>query len=191
MHITHPPQIPSAGITRDVRLRFLANAAFAANITFQNLLDTILFAATATSGFDLFQAVRINSVEVWAAAVLGTASTVAVTFDGATVGAAGDLILHTDTSMGIQPAHVKAVPAPRTQAGQFQPSGSAIAFLLEAPSGAVIDLSMTLRQPIDGNAVAAQNVLVAATAGVVYLRGLDGLASASTKLAPQGTLSIQ
>jgi hypothetical protein len=188
--ISHPPQIPSYGITRDVRVRFESPAAVNAAITFQNLLDVFLVATGATTGFDVFDAVRVNSIEVWASAILGTAVTATVVFEGTTAGAQGDQKIHTDTSMGIQPAHVKARPDPRTQAGQFQASSAANAFILEVPAGTVVDVSISLRQPLLATAVAVQNPLVGATTGVFYLRGLDGLAVSTTKFTPQGTQSV-
>jgi hypothetical protein len=187
--LSHPPQLPSYGITRDVRLRFVSNAAFDAAITFQNLLDLILVAVSATSGFDLFEGVRINSVEVWAISAVGTPATAVVVFSGVTIGAYGDQKTHTDTSVGIEPAHVKAKPDPRTQAGQFQLSSADVAFSLDIPTGSVIDVSLSLRQPVAAEAVACQNVLVGATAGAVYYRGLDGKALSLTALPCVGALS--
>jgi len=188
--ISHPPQIPSYGISRDVRMRFTQIAGGVTNITFQNLLDTVLVATSATTATDLFQAVRVNSVELWSIAALGTPSTVSLIYDGATTGAAGDQKLHTDTSMGVEPAHVKARPDRLTQAGQFQASSAATAFLLDTPAGTVIDVSVTLRQPVNGSVVASQNVLVGATAGAVYYRGLDGKTTALTNLAVVGPLAV-
>lgn len=187
--IPHPPQIRSYGLTHNVRLRFVSNAAFGGNLTFQNLLDTILIGTSTTTLADLFYAVRVNSIELWTLPVIGGASTVNLTFTGATVGAVGDLKLHTDTSMGIEPAHVKARPDRLTQAGQFQPSSTDVAFTLNCPSGTVIDVSMTLRNPIEGNNVASQNAGVAAVAGTVYYRGLDGKAVATTTLPIVGAFS--
>jgi hypothetical protein len=188
--ISHPPQLPSYGITRDVRMRYTATAAGTTAVTFQNLLDTILVATSGTTATDLFQAVRVNSVELWSIAAQGTPTTCSLVFDGATVGAAGDQKVHTDTSMGVEPAHVRARPDPLTQAGQFQPSSNNTAFFVEVPAGAVLDVSMTLRQPVNGAAVSSQNVLVGATSGAVYYRGLDGKAIASTNFPPVGALSV-
>jgi hypothetical protein len=188
--ISHPPQIPSYGITRDVRIRFTQIAAGVTNITFQNLLDTILVATTSTAASDLFEAVRVNSVELWAIAALGTPNTVTLIFDGTTLGAAGDQKLHTDTSMGVEPAHVKARPDRLTQAGQFQTTSASVAFIMNCPAGTVIDVSMTFRQPVIGTANASQNVLVGATAGAVYYRGLDGKTTALTNLPVVGPLAV-
>jgi len=188
--IPHPPQLPSYGITRDVRLRFQAIAAAATNITFQNLLDTVLVLTGATTAADLFEAVRVNSVELWAIAALGTPVTVILAFDGTTVGAAGDQRTHTDTSMGVEPAHVRAQPDKLTQAGQFQASSANIAFLLDVPAGTVIDVSMTLRQPVLGVVVASQNAPVGATAGAIAYRGLDGKTTTLTNYPVQGAVSV-
>jgi len=188
--LSHPPQIPSYGISRDVRMRFSVTAGGTTNITFQNLLDVILMATSSTAGYDLFEAVRVNSVELWAISTLGTPVTVSLIYDGSTVGAAGDLKTHTDTSMGVEPAHVRARPDPLTQAGQFQASAANVAFTVSAPAGAVVDVSLTLRQPVLGVAVAAQNVLVGATIGALYYRGLDGKTSALTNFPVQGAYAV-
>ncbi len=174
-----------------MRLRFVTNAAFSGVITFQNILDTVLFATSATVGYDLFTAVRINAVEIWAMPAIGQTSQIILSFSGQTAGAVGDDKLHTDTSMGVQPAHVRAHPDPLTQTGQFQASSSANALTLSLPSGAVIDVSVTMRQPFDGDVRQCQNSLSGATTGATYFRGLDGLATAATKFNPQGSFAVQ
>jgi len=188
--ISHPPQLPSYGITKDARIRFATNAAVETAISYQNLLDTVLLAVSATSGFDVFDAVRINSVEAWGIAAIGTPATVSVVFNGETVGAAGDQKLHTDTSMGIEPAHVKARPDRLTQAGQYQASTANTAFTIAGPSGMVVDLSVSFRQPMQGQAVACQNALVGADTGAIFYRGLDGKSSSLTAFPVQGALSV-
>jgi len=199
VQITHPPQLPSYGITRDVRMRFqCTEAAFNADITFQNLLDTVLVAIGSTSAVDLFQSVRVNAVECWAPsqgvnpgseAGFTPPSTVIVIFDGTTVGAQGDQKTHSDTSMGIQPAHVRCRPDPLTQAGQFQNSTADVAFRLDVPEGTVIDVSLTFRQPVLGNAVSAQHAAAGLTAGAIYYRGLDGLIASGTNLPVLGAVA--
>jgi hypothetical protein len=188
--VSHPPQIRSYGVTREVRLRFVSNAAFAGSITYQNLLDCVLVGTSATTLADLFFAVRVNSVELWSLPAVGGANTVVLIFSGATVGASGDQKTHTDSSMGIEPAHVKANPDRLTQAGQFQPSSADVAFTLQVPTGTVIDVSVAYRNPVDGAApVASQNAGVAITAGQLFYRGLDGKAIATTQLPVVGALA--
>jgi hypothetical protein len=183
--ISHPPPIRDYSITHERRLRY-SSGGYDGNITFQNLLDTLLAVTSAITAADLFSSVRIKAVEVWFLPVLGNAGSVSVVFDGATAGSIGDQQIWTDTSMGIQPAHVKARPAPRSGAALFQESSAANAFYLNAPSGAVVDVHLSFRQNMLGGAVAAQNAVVGGTTGAVVTRGLDGLAAASSKFAAPG-----
>jgi hypothetical protein len=182
--ISHPPEIKEYSVRHGTRLRFVANSALNGAITFQNLLDTMLVAATAILGYDQFYSVKVRFVEVWASPLLGSAVTVSVAFVGITAGEVGDQRFHTDTSMGIEPAHVRAVPSLRSLASQFQLNSAAEAFLLTCPSGAVVDVGLTFVQTPVAVAVAAQNALVGATVGAPYWRGLDGLAIGTTKLTP-------
>lgn len=183
MSISHPPQIPSFEVRHGVRLRFVTSSAVSQSITFQNLLDTILMATTATTGADLFVSVKVRRIQVWATPVLGNATSISLLFGGGAAGAVGDQKLHTDTSMGIQPAHVAARPAAKSLASNYQVSSVDEAFFVVAPSGAVVDVEMSFVGSFNA-AVPAQNPLVAANPGAVYLRGLDGLATATTKFAP-------
>jgi hypothetical protein len=182
--ISHPPPIQDYAVRHGTRLRFIVNSAFQGGITYQNLLDTMLFAVTNILGYDLFYAVKIRRVSVWATPVIGNAVTVAVDYIGATVGASGDQRFHTDTSMGVQPACVRAKPSPKSQASLFQLSSSNNAFLLTAPAGAVVDVELTYVQSAILVAVAAQNALAGASVGGQYWRGLDGLAAAASKFTP-------
>jgi hypothetical protein len=188
--ISHPPEIPSYGITRDVRLRFTQIAAGATNITYQNLLDTVCVGTSTTTAADVFEGVRVNSVEIWAIAALGTPATVILSFDGTTVGAQGDQKTHTDTSMGVEPAHVKASPDRLTQAGQFQATNTNVAFILTCPAGSVIDVSLSFRQPVLGEVNATQNNAVGIAAGLIFYRGLDGKAAAATNIPVIGASSV-
>jgi hypothetical protein len=179
--ISHPPPIQEYAVRHGTRLRFVLTAGFSGSITYQNLLDTMLMAATTILGYDIFQFVKVRAVEAWASPLLGSAVTVAVAFDGQAAGFVGDMRYHTDTSMGVQPAHIKARPSPNSQASQFQVASAQNAFYLDAPQGSVVDVELTFVQSSTAQAVAAQNALVAATAGAPYWRGLDGLAVATTK----------
>lgn len=176
----HPPQINSYEVTHKTRIRFTAVAAAAlAQITFQNLLDCILIATGATAGYELFDIVKIRSIEVWGQASLGTPSTVSLQFSTAT----GDRAFHTDTSLGVRPAYVKAVPSQKSLASFWQVSAGGSAFQLSCPAGSVVDCSLSFRTSTQAP-VAAQNALVGATVGELYFRGLDGIAIATTNFPP-------
>jgi hypothetical protein len=164
-------------------MRFVSNSSANQNVSFQNLLDTFLVASSATAVWDVFQAVRIRAVEVWAIPVLGNASTVEVQFLGNVAGQYGKPQVFSDTSMGVQPAHVRAVPNRKSSLALWQQSSADVAFNLMCPSGSVVDLELAFIGRY-GVPLAAANVSVATSAGAFYVRGFDGLAAASTKFTP-------
>jgi len=187
--IPRPPQIGNYEVVHSSRLRFSTpTSAFDGNITFQNLLDTLLFATSATTAFDLFRFVKIRRIEVWSASQLTPAdgdgplpSTVTVVFQGTTAGIVGDVSIHTDTSMSIEPAYVNARPNRKSLASNYQVSSSAVAFRLTCPINSVVDVELSYKQQFV-SPVAAQNATVGATAGDIYLRGLDGVAASTSAL---------
>jgi len=184
LSIPRPPPIRPQ-ITHHQRMRFISNAAVFRNITFQNLLDTIGVAITAVLGFDVFDQVKVNFIEVWSLPAIGSSSTVTIQFSGAGVGSLGDGSVHSDSSMGIEPAHVFARPNFMSQSGQWQVSNTNAAFTLTCPTGSVVDVDLSFRVLTTQPPMALQNALVAATVGDIFYRGLDGLASAATALPAQ------
>jgi len=185
--ISHPPVISNYLLKHNVRLRFIMAAAASSPITYANLLDCILVATTAVSGSDVFHRVRIRGVEMWGIAALGTSSSVSCQFVGAASGFFGDGKFHTDTSMGIEPAHLVARPDPNSLADLFQNSSTQIAFTLEGVAGTVVDVLLSYQQLNNIN-VTASNALVGATAGTLYWRGLDGLAISTSNFIPPSNL---
>jgi hypothetical protein len=183
----HPRELSNYEIQQERVLRFTVTAAvIEQTFSFQNLLDAILIATTAIAGTDLFDLVKINKVEVWGQAALGTPSTVSVTFMTTT----GDRSIHTDTSLGIKPAHCIGKPSGQSLASFFQASGGGNVFKITAPAGSIIDVSCFFKTA-NAVPVAAANALVGATAGDLYFRGLDGLAIAGTNFPPiVGVLAI-
>jgi hypothetical protein len=142
-------------------------------------------ATTSTAPYNLFQAVRIRFVEVWSIAAVGTPTTVTVSFAGQSSGLVGDSKIHTDTSIGIEPAHFKAVPLKKYLASNYQISSGGYAFYLKVPANAIIDVGLSyIGESYQGGAQAAQNNSSGATVGTIFFRGLDGLASASTNFPP-------
>jgi hypothetical protein len=183
----HPPQINGYEVTHKNRFRFTVTAATAlSQISFQNLLDTFVIAATATAGFDFFDIVKIRAIEVWGQAALGTPSTITVAF----VTGTGDRSIHTDTSLGVKPAYVKAVPSEKSLASFWQVSAAGAAFLITCPAGSVVDLSLSFKTAEELAPVATQNALAGATVGQNYFRGMDGLAFAATNFPPIGGVNV-
>jgi len=185
--IPHPPQIMPQ-LVHHQRMRFISNTAVFKNITFQNLLDSIGVAVTTILGYQVFDQVRVASVEIWSLPAIGATNLVTVQFSGATAGALGDGTVHSDNSMGIEPAHVLARPNLLSQAAQWQISSAANAFAITCPTGAVVDVTCSFRTLSTQTPVALQNALVAAAIGDIFYRGLDGLATATTALPAQAPI---
>jgi hypothetical protein len=181
--LSHPPPIANYSIVHSTKLRFITNAPVAQTIiTFTNLLDTILVAKTAITLSDLFSQVRIRAVEMWAVPAIGGATTVECSFDNNVPGTTGDVRLHSDTSMGIQPAHLRCRPAAKSGTALFQATGNGNAFTLTCPTGTVIDVELSFRGIPNTNVSAAGAAAV--TPGAWYYRGLDGIAKAATVFVP-------
>jgi hypothetical protein len=185
--ISHPPPISSFNVVHSTRLRFITSAAIDATFTFQNLLDLIIIASSGTALYDLFTSVKLRQVEVWTLPAIGTATSVSVVFDGNAAGFVGNQVTHTDTSMGIEPAHLRVSPAKKSFASMFQVSSAAIAFRLDCPTGSVVDVSLSFKGSTSAQALLAQNVGAALVTGAIYYRGLDGVAVAASNFKlPQG-----
>jgi hypothetical protein len=190
---THPPQINKVAITHRPTLRFVAlgtAAVINVNITYQNLLDSMLVATSATAVSQLFEFVKIHRIRVWGASPSPTAAgnapgirAVGVEYAGVTSGAYGDQEIHMDQSMDIFPAFVDAVPSRKAQCSEWQASATIIAFKLLAPPGSIVDIEASFRSTW-GSSNSAQTTGTGLSAGATYFRGLDGLAAASTTLYP-------
>jgi len=92
--------------------------------------------------------------------------------------------------LGVLPAYVKAVPSKNSLASFYQASAAGNCFIVNAPAGSIIDLHCTFKVT-NAIAVAAQNAVVAASAGEVYYRGLDGLNIATTNFPPIPGVAVQ
>lgn len=170
-------------------MRFRCTTAGSQAVTFANLLDTMLVATTATTGFDLWDAVKVNFVEMWSVPTSGV-TTVTIEFPGALGVGAGDGRIASDTSVGLSPAHIKVRPSRVSAAGQWQTTNALTAFSLnQCPQDTVIDVDCSFRN----STLAPQSVAaapVAANPGQFYYRGLDGLALAGTKFPAIAPLTI-
>lgn len=187
--ISHPPQLNGYQITHSVVMRYIVKTALTSpgdQITATQLLNSWILAVSSTAGFNLFDTVKVKRVEVWALPVIGGATTIDLKFSGATGPSQGDELVHTDTSMGIQPAHVRARPSARSLASNFQDVASGGLFTLTCPVGSVIDVHCVFRSTWDTAPVACTNALVGAQQGDIMLRGLDGLATAASKFTVVG-----
>lgn len=185
LRMIKPPQVQFE-IHQTHKLRFtnaFANPAYA--VTFGNLMDTVLVAASATVAYELYDFVRIKEVEMWAAAGgnSGPNLSIGVDFGGLVAGNIGGGRSYEDTTVSnAVPAYIRCRPDPKSQTAQFQPASSSVAFHVRAPgAGArtvIIDVTLEFRNsPVTSPVVAS---VAAATSGEIYFRGLDGLNSGAT-----------
>jgi hypothetical protein len=184
--ISHPPPIqPQLKHRQKFRYVVTGTPAVGTDIGFGGLLDAMIVATTAVTAYQLFDAVKVEQVEVWALPAVGGTAQVSVQFSGSAAGLTGDGAVHSDNSMGIEPAHVRCRPQKMSQAAQWQNSAhGGLAFEITAPVGAVIDVDLSFRT-IASQAPVASAAIVAGTTGEVYYRGMDGLAIAATQFVPQ------
>ncbi len=171
---------PSMTLTVPVKLKFVANASTSLqDITWANIMDWIVLATTATQGYDLFYNVRLHSVEIWSpdADTAVVPSNCAISFPSTTQ---GDERTYQCIGAG-GPGYVKAKPSNKSAGGLFwQASSSVVAFqLLGVNTGTLFQVSLTYRLGYN-SATAAGQALSSATAGKVYLRGMDAKSAAST-----------
>lgn len=171
--------IPTVSMT----LRYVCSTATTSTVTWANILDTVVFATSSTQVYDLFFAARLHSVEVWTPpAVLGVnASTqCTIAFDSPTQ---GDQRIWACSAAG-GPGYVKATPSKHSLNGfTWQDSSAVGAFTFNnLPQGADIAINITFRCRMgQGAAQAAAQAASGASTGTIYFRGLDGLATASSK----------
>jgi hypothetical protein len=185
VHTTRPPPIKPQ-MTHRQRMRFQCTTSGTQVVNFADIMDMLLVATSATAVYDVYDVCRVNLVEVWCASASGGVPvTVSVQFNGAnSVGQAGDGRIIADTVMGNEPAHVRARPDRRSIAGQWGGSASGVAaFTVVTPTGSIIDVDVSYRNTVAAPAL-AQVVAVGATVGQFYYRGLDGVATATTKYPP-------
>jgi hypothetical protein len=183
--VKHPPQIQMT-FSGSKTLRFTSTVAAKTVFTVTNVLDTLIVATSATTGSDLMESIRIKSIEMWAVDVNSSyAAPTTLTAEFVGNAAFGDTPtrIYSDTAVGPnEPAHLKCYPPANSSAG-FWHSGYAsdTLFVLNVVKGTIIDVTFDYVLSSDGYNSGPANPLIGATAGIIYSRGLDGIASASTK----------
>ncbi len=192
--VLQPPQIaivPSIHHT----FRFTNGATVTRlSLTFQGLLDLMCVAATATSAYRLWGAVRLRKICIWCT---GASSTVPTTiaiqklFSGASTGANSKL--YTDTVLGTAAtAFVKVGFDDSEAVGQWQGGGNATASYcnITLPQGSIVDVTLSAVFIEDNLSTAAVTGAVAgATVGQTYVRSLDSPAG-TTQLVPVSYFTV-
>lgn len=190
MVIPRPLQLANAGMVHNHVMRYVTTGTVALSLTYKTLLDSILVCATGTTGFQLFDLVKIKKIEMWSYNPSGVTS-LSLAYVGRTVGLVGDDDAHSAQSMGMEPAYLCARPAKTCSASQFQSDSTYTAFNIYCPIATVVDVHLVFRSALEGySPVALANVLVSGQPGLIYYRGIDGAPIASTKFTPQGTVQV-
>jgi hypothetical protein len=152
------------------------------------MFNLLLVTPTAVTSVRLIEGIRLKKVEVWAnPTALGSAPTV-ISLEWLGQNAPSTLI--SDTSMGVLPAHIRAIPPKDSSAEWWSMSGHEETdqlFTLNLPSNCVIDVFTEIRL-VEQEAPTAGDIPTAAVIGQVYGDYLDGLASG--KLAPDGLTAL-
>jgi hypothetical protein len=187
------------------RLRFVAgeNNPGGTSVTNTDLLDLYCMATAATAAYQIFNAVRVLSVEIWGPNALDTANsaqiinTVFIEFPAMVsgTGLGGPSVRHVDTSTSLDvPAHVRAAPPEGAYSSLWAfntaIAGSNVMFNLQGPTtGYVVDVTIELTIRDSSLAPAAVTASVAgATTGQVYVRALNSTSSGS--LVPVGVNTV-
>jgi hypothetical protein len=182
LSLFHPPSTDLVLRGKDMKLRFQGATSVRQGITTANILDTLLFAASATVGYDVLQSIKIKYIEIWSIATTNVPSTISLEF--AMAGSSGDtpMMVFTDTTLGSAfPSHLKVRPPAKSAAAQWQTSASENYLQLTLPANSVIDICFEYTM-FSAGLSQAQNALVAATPGSIYARGLDGLGAATSTI---------
>jgi hypothetical protein len=184
VHTARPPTIHPQLVYHQ-RMRFQCLVAGSQIVTFADLLDLYLVATSATAVYDVFDAVRVNFVEIWAASVsFGAPLSIYLEFNGAnTAGLTGNAKAYSDTVMSTEPAHLLCKPGKDTASGMWNESSANAAWSMTVPVNTIIDVDCSFRNLISPPQL-AQVVAVGATTGQFYYRGLDGVAVSTTKFTP-------
>jgi hypothetical protein len=179
------------------KFRFQSNSAFT-NVNFgaNDLLDILFLATSTTNGSRVLDAVRLVNIEMWGAmssTLVPVTTEIEYVFGGASTGGAGggDASRSSTTIGSDHPAWVKLAPPAHSNAQFWQGSGASnTLFQLSGPLNTIIDITLEMRFNNTLATSALQHpTLVAATAGALYVGGLDGLRSATTVFPPVGFFS--
>jgi len=182
--LLHPPAL-TMNLKGKAHLRYQVTSA-ESNFTvlIADIFDTISMAASTTVGYTLFNAIKLNYVEMWSMSLTGAPNTVSCTYnlDGNSIDSPG--ICKSDTSLGVaEPAHIKFSPPPKSAASFWQTYSSENLFFITAPTNTIIDICFDYVVNNGPNAASSnQSAMAGATVGTTYGRGLDGLAAGSTKM---------
>jgi len=186
--VDKPPPFVST-LTLSHKFRYTNGSAIVAlPVTRGNVLSSMLMAVTAGTAYRMIAAVKIVSVQAWAPPST-LPSTTELDLEWVGVNAPSTII--SDSSMGVESAHIRTHPPRDSSATWWSLSGQSNEteqlMLLTAPVNSVFDVVMRLRL-VENEAPSLSEAPALATPGKVYYDYLDGLTSGQLK--PVGGLSV-
>ena len=170
----HPPQL-NANVILKHRYRFISTDGTATAIGAGDLLNAAgsLVVVANTTARSLFKSVKIEEVEIWTPpASQGSAATCSILWSSSSAAAPTSLEVSDTTVSVAEPAHVRARPPARSSPSFWMDVNSDSPFTITAPSGSVIDVTLTL-VVLDG-AAGGTWTIASGTLGQVVYAPLDG-----------------
>jgi hypothetical protein len=178
--LSHPPEYV-ATVRFPHRFRFQTSTGGAtASIIRAELLNQILVATTTTTWGRVMSAVKLNKVEIWGFAGIGTTGVPALA-SVEFLGLQGPSTVFSDVQIGMQPAHVVAQPPPDSLNRFWSNSGqneTDALFTIVAPADSIVDVHLDCVLQ-DGETAVTGGGIAGATVGQVYYSGLDSIVSAN------------
>jgi hypothetical protein len=182
-----PQYVPTISLSHKFRFNSGSNSG-GFSITRQRLLNLLQVATSAITTVRLIEGVRLKLVEMWTNPVaLGSTPT---TLQLEWFGENSPSTLISDFSMGVNPAHVRAMPPASSSNRWWSMSGSQETdplFSLSIPANTIIDITVELRL-VESETPTAGDIPAGASLGQLYGNYLDGLVSG--KLAPDGYTAL-
>jgi hypothetical protein len=183
---THPPQLRT-----NIEVKHQYRFSLSGSAGSYAISDTLLLQAagvcakTTTSGAPIFQAVKLDKVEVWGnmGSAL-TSATCSVLYPASGV----NPMPREDSDVTVSasfPAHVISVPPRNTLSGFWNTGTNVTIFTVTVPAQGIVDvwLSLVLN---DGGSPVASATLAGASVGSVYFQPLDSSTLAGANLTPVG-----
>lgn len=151
----------------------------------------MVMASAAAQAYQIADVVRLRAVELWSIVTDGSINTIDLEYVWSANEVLGNSVIHSDTSLGTsQPAHIYAKPPRHSLASFTQSTSNAdIAFKMNLPAGAIIDVHLTYSLRDSAGVQAVTGAIAGATAGTMYIRALNSSVSTST-LPPISVLSL-
>jgi hypothetical protein len=170
-----PPQIKS-NIIFGHRYRFTSTGAASIPITVALLRGVGgVVATSATTGTPIAFSVKVRSVEIWTPpASQGASATCSLEWSsGSTLDSTSTVEISDTTMSTAEPAHLRTSPPKTSLASFWQHIGADQLFVITAPAGSVVDVSVQFIQN-DNEASPTVVTLAGATTGNMYYMPLDG-----------------